>query len=199
MTRVVRLETSVCLPYCKADEQPNQKPKKKLLLTQKKRTRRQCCGYCEKCITVGLCLARLGSIGFSKWKTVSEKPDAKSWDRFEEYESQSTLRQASTREMKGKKQVEALHQRSPHALKFEDRSHAETARQQRCAQNKAWNLPKNRCELKEKDKATFFSPAEKWVLLVASTKEPEEREFVVDSKASVHMVSEKDLNSAELA
>ena len=31
----------------------------------------------------------------------------------------------------------------------------------------------------------------------ASTKEPEERELVVDSGASVHMVSKKDLNSAE--
>ena len=33
---------------------------------------------------------------------------------------------------------------------------------------------------------------------VTSTKEPEEREFVVDSGASVHMVSKRDLNSAEL-
>ena len=32
----------------------------------------------------------------------------------------------------------------------------------------------------------------------ASTKEPEERKFVVDSGASMHMVSKKDLNSAEL-
>ena len=31
-----------------------------------------------------------------------------------------------------------------------------------------------------------------------STKKPEEREFVVDSGANMHMVSEKDLNSAEL-
>ena len=31
-----------------------------------------------------------------------------------------------------------------------------------------------------------------------STLEPEEREFVVDSGASVHMISKKDLNSAEL-
>ena len=32
----------------------------------------------------------------------------------------------------------------------------------------------------------------------ASAREPEEREFVVDSRANMHMVSEKDLNSAEL-
>ena len=42
----------------------------------------------------------------------------------------------------------------------------------------------------------FYSPAEEWVLPAASTKEPEEREFVVDSGASMHMVSKTDLNSA---
>ena len=36
------------------------------------------------------------------------------------------------------------------------------------------------------------------LLLAASTKEPEEREFVVDSGASMHMVSKRDPNSAEL-
>ena len=156
--------------YCKVDEQPNQKPKKKLLLTQKKRTRRQeCCGYCEKCITIGLCLARLGSIGFSKWKTVSEKPDAKSLGT-DSKKTNHSLRYVKQVSGKGKDhrlakyKSKLLHQRSPNALKFEDRSHVETARQQRCAQNKAWNLPRNRCKLKEKDKATFFSLAEKWVL-----------------------------------
>ena len=51
--------------------------------------------------------------------------------------------------------------------------------------------------LKEKDKATFYSPAEERVLPAASTIEPKEREFVVDSGASMHMVSKRDLNSAE--
>ena len=83
-------------------------------------------------------------------------------------------------------------------MKFEDRSHEETERQQRCARNKAWNLAKNMYKPKEKDKATFYSLAEKWIMLAASTIKPEEREFVVDSGVSVHMVSEKDLNSAEL-
>ena len=70
-------------------------------------------------------------------------------------------------------------------------------RQQRCAQSKAWNLAKNIDKLKEKDKAAFFSPAEEWVLLVAETKEPEDREFVVDSGASMHVVSKRDFNSAD--
>ena len=83
-------------------------------------------------------------------------------------------------------------------MKFEDRSHEETARQQRCARSKAWNLAKNIYKLKEKDKAAFYFPAEEWVLPAASTKEPEEREFLVDSGASMHIVSKKDLNSVEL-
>ena len=59
-------------------------------------------------------------------------------------------------------------------------------------------LAKNKNKLKEKDKAAFCFPAEEWVLPAASTKEPEEREFVVDSGANMHMVSKRDLNSAEL-
>ena len=57
---------------------------------------------------------------------------------------------------------------------------------------------KNIYKLKENDKATFYLPAEEWVLPAASKKELEERESVVDSGASMHMVSKRDLNSAEL-
>ena len=53
--------------------------------------------------------------------------------------------------------------KSPYAVKFEDRSHEETERQQRCALSKAWDLAKNIHKLKEKDMATFYSPAEEWV------------------------------------
>ena len=98
----------------------------------------------------------------------------------------------------GQINVKVRHQRSPHAMKFEGRSQEETERQQRCARSKAWNLAKHIYKLTEKDKITFYSPSEKWVLPVASTKEPKERDFVVDPGARVHMVSKKDLNSAEL-
>ena len=53
-------------------------------------------------------------------------------------------------------------------------------------------------KLKEKDKATFYSPREEWIMPAASTIKPEEREFVVDSGASMDMVSKRDSNSAEL-
>ena len=72
--------------------------------------------------------------------------------------TQSTLRQASIREKRGpsfgKIQVKNPYQRSPYAMKFEERSHEETERQRRCARSKAWNLAKNIYKLKENDKAT---------------------------------------------
>ena len=49
----------------------------------------------------------------------------------------------------------------------------------------------------EKNKATFLSPSENRCLL-ASTLKPEEREFVVDSGASMHVITKKDFNSPEI-
>ena len=116
--------------------------------------------------------------------------------------TQSTLRPASIREKKGpllgKIQVKNPHQRSPHAISFHHRSHEETERHQQCARSKAWNLAKQIYKLNEKDRATFYSPSEECILSSASTKEPEERKFVVDSGASMHKVSKRDLNLAEL-
>ena len=89
------------------------------------------------------------------------------------------------------------HQRSPNAPKFEDRSQDETEWQERWAREAAWKLAKSVLKLKDKKKAAFFSPSENGCLL-ASTLKPEEREFVVDSGASMHMISNKDLNSAEM-
>ena len=53
-------------------------------------------------------------------------------------------------------------------------------------------------KLKEKHKTAFFSPSENWCLPAPSTLKPEGREFVVDSGAWMHMISKKNLNSAEL-
>ena len=90
------------------------------------------------------------------------------------------------------------HQRNPNVPKFEDRSQEETERQERYAREAAWKLAKNSLKLKEKHKTAFFSPLENWCLLAPSTLKPEEREFVVDSGASMHVISKKDLNSADL-
>ena len=61
-----------------------------------------------------------------------------------------------------------------------------------------WRLAKSILEFKEKNKAAFFSPSENWRLLAPSNLKHEEREFVVDSGASMHMISKKDMNSSEL-
>ena len=53
-------------------------------------------------------------------------------------------------------------------------------------------------KLKTKDKATFFAPSEVWVMPAPSSKKPAEREFAVDSWASMHMLGRLDQSSAEL-
>ena len=90
-----------------------------------------------------------------------------------------------------------LHERSSNAPKFEDRTQEETECQEQGAREAAWKLAKSVLNLKEHERATFLSPSENRCLL-ASTLKPEERELVVDSGASMHMISKKDLNSAEL-
>ena len=90
----------------------------------------------------------------------------------------------------------APHERSPNAPKFEDRSREETEWQELGAREAAWKLAKNVFKLKEYEKAAFFSPTEDKCLR-ASVLKPE-REFVVDSGASMHMISKKDLCEAEM-
>ena len=88
-------------------------------------------------------------------------------------------------------------ERSPNAPKIEDRSQEETEWQEQGAREAAWKLAKRALKLKEHQRATFFSPSESRCL-PASNLKPEEREFVVDSGASMHMISKKDLSNAEM-
>ena len=53
-------------------------------------------------------------------------------------------------------------------------------------------------KLKETENAAFFLLTNEWCLPAPSVIKPEEREFVVDFRASKHMLSRKDLTSAEL-
>ena len=89
------------------------------------------------------------------------------------------------------------HQRSPNAPKFEDRSQEETEWQEQGAREAAWRLTKSVLKLKEQERATFFSPSENRCL-PASTLKLGQREFVVDSGASMHMISKKDLSDVEM-
>ena len=83
------------------------------------------------------------------------------------------------------------HQRSPNAPKFEDRSQEETEWQEQGAREAAWKLAKRVLKLKEHERATFFSLSDR--CLPASSLKLEERHFVVDSGASMHKTSKKDL------
>ena len=83
------------------------------------------------------------------------------------------------------------HQWNPKVPKFEDRSQEETEWQEQGARQAAWKLAKNIIKLKEKNKATIFSPSENRCL-PASTLKPEER------GASMHMISKKDFSDAEM-
>ena len=130
-----------------------EKRRKRAFNSQNGKRRQRCCSYYENFTTIGFCLARLRAITTSTRREVSGKPRQKVLGSIRRLRfTQSTLRQAGIRENKGtslgKTQVKNLHQRSPHAMKFEDRSHEETERQLRCARSKAWNIAKNIYKLK---------------------------------------------------
>ena len=76
--------------------------------------------------------------------------------------------------------------------KFEKRSHEETLRQERCARRVAWDLATNTCKLMISDKTMLSTYAEAKVMPAPTSTRPEEREFVVDSGASMHMISKKE-------
>ena len=84
-------------------------------------------------------------------------------------------------------------QRNPNAPKFEDRSLEETE----CPRSSV-EVGQNIFKILGEKKTAVFSPSENWCLPGQSNLKPEEREFVVDSGASMHMISKKDLNSAEM-
>ena len=123
LNRDAKRGVSVCSRIIRLTNNQKKK-KKKLPFPKRKRTRRQkCCSYCENCTTIGVCLARLGVIRFSKRQTVPEKPDAKSLGT----NSKSTIHPVYATASKypgknsgpslGKIQVKHLHQRSPNAFK----------------------------------------------------------------------------------
>ena len=90
------------------------------------------------------------------------------------------------------------HERSPGAPKFGERSHEETLHQGRCARKATWDVTKIIYKLKNSDKTSLYTPIEAKVMLAPSSKKSEEREFVVDSGASMHMTSKKELSSEEM-
>ena len=67
-----------------------------------------------------------------------------------------------------------------------------------CARKDAWELAEDVCNLKKESKDTFFTHVEAWVMLAPSSTKAEKRHFVIDSGASMHMLSKKDMGSGEL-
>ena len=86
------------------------------------------------------------------------------------------------------------HERSPCAPKLGERSNEENLHQERCARRAAWDLAKSVFQLENADKAAFHSPIEARATPAPTSTTPEEREFAVDSGASMHMLSKKELS-----
>ena len=188
-----------CLfPHHKVDERPNKKPKKGYYSHRRRESDD------KNAVAIVKIVTQLGCVSQDSEALVSQRGEQSPGNPMQKVSgpirrkriTQSTLRQASIREKKGpslgKIQVKNPHQRSPYIgpmKRLKDNSDAPEARH--------GTLPKTYISSK-KGKAIFYSSAEEWVLPAASTKESGEREFVVDPGASMHMVSKKDLNYAEL-
>ena len=89
-----------------------------------------------------------------------------------------------------------LQERFPWAPKFEERTLDETLKQERCTRKAAWNLVEDVYKLKKRSHNLLL--AEAWVVSAPSSTNPEERQFVIDSGASMHTLSKKDLSLGEL-
>ena len=80
---------------------------------------------------------------------------------------------------------------APTVRNLKDRSQEETEWQEQGAREAAWKLAKNVFKLKEHQRATFFSPSENRCLPCIKRWKPQEREFVVDSGASMQHDQQK--------
>ena len=131
--------------------------------------------------TIGLCFSRLGVLGISKRRTVSGKPDAKSLG----INSKSSVHSVHATSSKYPLQQRAIAWKntsrtssSAKSSRYEIRGQISrrdcktTAMRPKHGMESSW---KTYTSSKRKDKATFYSPSEEWVLSVTSTKEPEKK------------------------
>ena len=152
-----------CLfPHYKVDEQPNKKPKKSNIPKRRESDDKNIVAIVKSVSQLGCASQDSGALVSQGGKS-RENPMLKVLGPIRRVRfTKSTLRHASIPKKKGpslgKINVKVLHQRSPHATKFEDRSQEDTERQQRCARSKAWNLANNINKLKEKTRLHFVFP-----------------------------------------
>ena len=184
------------------DEQPNSKPKKKLLPKKE-----------EKAMTRMLwilwkvnhnCVSQDSDALFSHGGKPRWNPMQKVLEPIRKgHDSQSpryVIRVSGKRKdhRLGKTQVKLPHQRSPYAVKFEDSSHEETERQQRCARSRAWNLAKNIQVQRKRQGCILLSRGGMGTPGCVNERAGGKRVWSWFRSESTHMVSKKDPNSAEL-
>ena len=90
------------------------------------------------------------------------------------------------------------HERNLCAPRFEERTQDETLHQEKCARRVAWDFAKSVHKLTNTNKATLYSLIEARATPAPTSTPTEEREFVVDSGASMRMLSKKVLSSDEM-
>ena len=158
----------------------------------------KCSSYCEKCATVGYhrTLSRQILQRFQ-----GRAPEY--WNQVDEYDSQEMRCVKQTSEKKqvrrlGKYKSKFLISEVPTLWNLRTDLWERLQHKSDVPAEMRGELARKIDKLKKEDKATFHSLSEEWFVLAASTIDPEEREFVVDSGASMHVVSKKDPNEAEL-
>ena len=72
---------SVCSRIRRLMNNQTKSQRKATIPTEKRKWRHECCGYCENCTTIGLRLARLGSLSLRYVKRVSGKRKDHRWER----------------------------------------------------------------------------------------------------------------------
>ena len=121
--------------------------------------------------TIGLRLARLGCIGFSKRKTVSEKPEAESLGTSSKDKIHKVYGASSDYPWKKTDRPWVISEVFM-LWKCEDRSHEETGRQQRCAREQGLeSLPENIQAQRKLDKSyILLALGRMGTILAASTR-----------------------------
>ena len=123
-----------CLsPHFKFDEQRNEKPKKGHFPKRRESDDKNAVAVVKSVSQLG-CVSQDSDALVSQGRMSRRNPLQKVLERIQRVRfTMSTLRHASIREKKGpsleKINVKVPHQRSPYAMKFEDRSHEKTERQ----------------------------------------------------------------------
>ena len=185
-----KIGTECSFPHWKVEEQPNK---------GRRRRWQKCSSNSERCTTVGLCIVGLRAAGICHdftegHKSLGTKPTS-TIHKICAASSKHPRKQRSTAQ-----QNTSQTSSSTQSLRCEiwgQISRGDWKTRAMRPRRMRGDLPRLSISSKKR-KTAFCSPTDEWILPATSTIKPEEREFVVDSGASMHIVSRKDLNSADL-